>query len=233
MRSLLAALLGLAVPTACAGCGIPDGPLCAGCSLSLVADPGRRDPSPAPPGLPPVHAAAPYRDAVRAVLVAYKERQLVALRRPLGDALAVAVASALDAEARLRPGPVLLVPVPSAPAARRQRGRDHMADLARTAGRRLGVVTVAPVLHHARRTVDQAGLDTAARAANLAGAFAVRRGVPPLRGLPVIVVDDVVTTGATAAEATRALRLAGAHVVAVAAVAATPRRVRYHPGDSL
>jgi predicted amidophosphoribosyltransferase len=76
------------------------------------------------------------------------------------------------------------------------------------------------VLEHRRRVADQAGLSAADRAANLSGALRARYD---LRGLRLIVVDDVMTTGATLAEATRALREAGAKVPAAAVIAATTR----------
>lgn len=76
------------------------------------------------------------------------------------------------------------------------------------------------VLDHRRRVADQAGLSAAERAANLSGALRARFD---LRGLRLIVVDDVMTTGATLAEAARALRSAGAEVPAAAVIAATAR----------
>jgi predicted amidophosphoribosyltransferase len=114
----------------------------------------------------------------------------------------------------------VLVPVPSAPATVRARGHDHALRLAQAAGR-AARLPVAPVLQHRRPVSDQAGLGAAARAANLAGAFGAVGG---LTGRPVIVVDDVVTTGATLLEAARALATAGARVHGLAVVAATPRR---------
>jgi predicted amidophosphoribosyltransferase len=125
---------------------------------------------------------------------------------------------------------VLLVPVPSAPRATRVRGADVVALLATVASRRLRArgrpVRAARLLRQSRRVSDQAGLGARGRAANVAGAFAVRR--PLLRGIPagarVVVVDDVVTTGASAAEAVRVLRGHGVVVLGVAAVAWTPLR---------
>lgn len=87
-------------------------------------------------------------------------------------------------------------------------------------GRPMRVVCLR-ALQHRRRVADQAGLGAADRAANLSGALRSRLD---LRGLHLIVVDDVMTTGATLAEAARALRAAGAHVPAAAVIAATPRR---------
>src|SRR5205823_995665 len=92
----------------------------------------------------------------------------------------------------------------------------------RTMGR---VAVIGPALAHARPVADSAGLTAAERAANLAGALRVRRGFGAgLAGRPVIIVDDVMTTGATVHEAARALRAVGAEVVGAASVAATVRR---------
>jgi len=99
------------------------------------------------------------------------------------------------------------------------------ARLLRASGADVVVVDPAvPRLVHTRRVLDQAGLDRAARAANVRGAFEVRRQRvlpgPPGRRPDLLVVDDVVTTGATLVEAARALRAAGLHVVGAAVVAA-------------
>jgi predicted amidophosphoribosyltransferase len=211
---LLADALDLLLPARCAGCG-RDGPaLCRACTTLLtdaVGHPVR--PTPAPTGLPPCVAAVSYAGPVQPILNAWKEHGLQAARAPLGAALAAAVRAAA-------PAGVLLVPVPTSSRQRRHRGCAPVALLARSAAARLGPdYPTAPLLRVARRVADQSGLDSGRRAANLAGAFTSRRGAGP-----VVVVDDVLTTGATAVEATRALTAGGWQVVAVATVAATVKR---------
>jgi predicted amidophosphoribosyltransferase len=162
----------------------------------------------------PVRAAGWYEHALRTAVLAYKERD----RRDLTVPLAALLRRALADE------PGELVPVPSARSAVRRRGGDHVLRLARVAAREPPpcVRGVRPVLRLARPVADSAGLTVAARRANLAGAMIA--AAPPRPRTPVIVVDDIVTTGATIAEAVRALRVAGWDVRAAAAVAATPRR---------
>jgi predicted amidophosphoribosyltransferase len=110
----------------------------------------------------------------------------------------------------------------------RRRGRDPTLRLAEEAVRvlRAGGTAVFCVraLGHRRRVADQAGLTAADRGANLAKAMRARHD---LRGARVVLVDDVVTSGATLAEAARALRVAGADVPAAAVIAATERRASY------
>jgi predicted amidophosphoribosyltransferase len=150
------------------------------------------------------------------------------------------------------PGEWLVVPVPATRAARHRRGADLMADLARAAvpagfaassrpegplGRRrwpaspAGVGAPGPpprvvtALRHVRRVHDQSDLDADQRATNLAGALAVRRSFAGvIRGRPVVVVDDIVTTGATVSEAARALTAEGARVVGICCLSVTLRR---------
>jgi hypothetical protein len=121
---------------------------------------------------------------------------------------------------------VLLVPVPSARAAVRARGHDPALRITAAAVRELRAgglpARCLDVLVQRRGVADQAGLTAAERLANLAGALSVPRPAA-VRARRLVVVDDVITTGATLAEAARALRAAGAEVLAVAVVAATPR----------
>ncbi|GAA2839562.1 hypothetical protein GCM10010441_74930 [Kitasatospora paracochleata] len=226
-------LLDLLLPARCAGCGSVRGQVCGGCRALLeCAQAGPAGPCPAPPDLPPLHAAAPYADQVRRLLLAHKERGALRLAAPLGAALAAAVRSATGAGA----APLLLVPVPSTRRATRARGHDPMLRLAQAAARELrrtGVATrVAPVLRQTRPVADQAGLSAAERQRNLRGALAVpARLAARLVGHRLILVDDLVTTGASLAEAARALRAAGCPPRAAATVAATARRGRSRPKE--
>ncbi|MFF5790008.1 ComF family protein [Streptomyces sp. NPDC012693] len=213
MRGWWREIAGLVLPVACGGCGRPRTELCASCAAALTgAEPGpcRVRPSPEPAGLPVVHAVAPYADAVRELLLAHKERGALALARPLGGALARAVEAADGGTGGSSPAPLLLVPVPSSRRSVRARGHDPTRRIAlaaaarlRSAGRRARVV---PVLRQRRHVADQAGLGARGRLANLSGALEVVPGGGRLLTTgKVVLVDDLMTTGASLAEAARAL----------------------------
>lgn len=229
----MAAVAGLVVDRGCAGCGTEDVLLCPVCRQALGGPAALTWPDPAPQGLPPPWSVAPYDGVARAVLLAHKEDGRLALARPLGVALARSVAAALDASGvdptATRGREPVLVPVPSQRAAVRGRGHDAMLRTARVAARELRVqgraVALLPVLRPGRRAADQAGLSRSARWTNLAGALEVApAGRALAEGRHVVLLDDLVTTGSTLAEAARALSAVGAAVEAAAVVAATRRR---------
>lgn len=214
----------------CAGCGRPDVGLCPACRADLAAlalpHLGPLAPSPVPPGWPGCHGTVRYEGVSARLATAFKDGD----RRDLVEPLARLLADAIRRDVAVRAGPrrglppVLLVPVPSSPAAVRRRGDRPMLLLARRAARLVGpAVEVAEVLAMARRTADQAGLDRTARLGNLRGALRV---VDPrrVRGRDCLLVDDVLTSGATLSEGRRALLAAGAEGVTMAVAMVTPRR---------
>lgn len=234
VRTIAAATADLVFPDRCPGCGVRAlPPACRTCLEPLAAAAQPRPPDPLPPGLPAPWAVATYAGTVRQLVVAHKERGRLGLAAPLGTALGRAVVAAAAHE-RGDPGVVLLVPVPSSRISVRRRGHDPTLRVARRAACWLHSqhvdARVVPMLEHARAVADQAGLGYGERAVNLAGSL--RAVAPPrrlLRGLQagtgLVVVDDVVTTGATLAEAVRAVRACGVTVTGTAVIAATRRRV--------
>lgn len=233
-RFTVAAALGdLVLPATCAGCRRPGEPWCPGCARTVRDLIGVRwSPTPPPAGLPPTWTAAAYDGPLRHAVVAWKDegrRDLDRVLRPLlREALAAAVAGSTDLGAALRAGvAVPVVPAPSAAHSRRARGEQPLARLVATALSGTRGLRVLPALEHQRRVADQAGLGRGERAANLHGALRVApRYRPRVVGCPCLLVDDVVTTGATLAEAARALRAAGATQLVAVTVAATRRNPR-------
>jgi ComF family protein len=119
--------------------------------------------------------------------------------------------------------PTLLLPVPLGAERQRERGYNQAWELARRLAKQLGVATDPTLLLRIRETPHQLALPPDRRAANVKGAFAVEpRRLAAVRGCSVAVVDDVMTTGATAAEIARVLANAGAAAVDVWVVARTP-----------
>ena len=126
------------------------------------------------------------------------------------------------------PAPTLMLPVPLSAARLRERGCNQAWELVKHLRRQLRCRTDAALLLRVKDTPHQIARPLDERAANVRAAFAVEpRRVPELRGQTVTLVDDVMTTGATAAEISRVLLQAGAAQVHVWVVARTPR-----PGDS-
>lgn len=225
---MLDAWLDLVLGSRCSACEAPGRALCAGCTRLLPVTAAPAWPTPTPPGLVRPWSAGEYAEPLRSLVVDHKDHGRLALARPLGRLLAVAAEAAWSAEdrsaatARLR-----LVPVPSHPSVVRRRGQDPLLRIARHAAaqlRRRGIgASVLPALSVTHRPGDQAGLSAEQRAGNVAGRFRARR-CADTAGPPVLLVDDVITTGATLREAQRALEDAGVVPFAAATVAATRRR---------
>jgi predicted amidophosphoribosyltransferase len=215
-------LLDLVAGWECVACGTPGHMLCDACRGDLRLLGERRDPVPAPQGLPAAFSAGVYDGVLRATILAHKERGVRALTPALGGALAHAVRAAAVSSTPVHRA-ITLVPIPTSRRARAERGQDTVAALTRHCAATLRSAgwdaRVRPALTPARSRIDQAALGRDDRVRNLAGAFRAR----PVPGARIIVVDDVITTGATLADACRALAAVGTPVMATATVAATAR----------
>ena len=197
MRALIDALAVL-FPVDCAGCGAADRSVCEDCRSHLGAPLVRMLDD------LEVRSAAAYEDRVRRLVLAVKEDG----RTDVAGALAAAVRPLLPAEA-------LIVPIPGSADALRRRGYDPVLVLARRLRR-----PVARVLRVSGASVVQKALGERERGENRAGSMVA---TDRLEGRRVVLLDDVVTSGATLRDGARALREAGAEVVAAVTVASTPR----------
>jgi ComF family protein len=201
-------------PIDCAGCGSADRGLCEQCQLEL-------EPAVTPRTLPDgstVFTALRYEGVVRRTLLALKESGRTDLVKPLSHAFGAAIdRAAADRAERGLAGEsrAELLAVPTSRAAWRRRGYDPVALLCKRAG-----YEPAKVLRSSRATLSQKTLGLDDRALNLHESMKSRT---PLRGRSFILVDDIVTTGATFIEAARAVHAAGGEVVGHAALAFTPR----------
>lgn len=219
--------LDLAFPAVCAGCGREGEPLCPACEPALDARltlPGGTPiglPADLPAPLLQLEWCAPFNGPVRAALHALKYSGERRLAMPLGRAVA-------RRWARVGQGAAVIVPVPVHSDRERQRGYDQAALIAEVTARELGIPFVR-ALQRVRSTTAQFELGREQRQANVSGAFAVP-GQSGLRGRSagaasavagrwILLIDDVVTTGATLVACGLALEAAGALGVSAITVA--------------
>ena len=229
MRALpgLRSLLDLILPGECGGCGVPGTQWCARCATELADDPVLLRPR-VDPGVG-VWALGPYSGARRRAVIAAKERGRRDLAAPLGSAVAGALGR-LQQWRELDPpdvAPVVLVPAPTRPRAARARGGDPVTRIAVAA---VGGRRVCPALVMRRAVRDSVGLSADQRRVNLEGGVRLTRSgqvfarhlasePDALHRISVVLLDDVSTTGATAAESVRVLSRVGIRVSAVVVVA--------------
>ncbi|HET7472737.1 MAG TPA: ComF family protein [Candidatus Limnocylindrales bacterium] len=217
--SLPGRLLDLAFPARCPGCGREGEPICAVCLPALDA---RLDlppgipiglPSDIPPPLLQLEWCAAFSGVVRHALHQLKYGGETRLAIPLGHAIA-------RRWRRAGAGGDVIVPVPVHAERRRRRGYDQAELIARVAADDLAL-PYAPILARSRATTAQFDLDRSSRATNVRGAFALR-GAPrgePLKDRWIVLIDDVVTTGATLSACAGPLLEAGALGVSAVTVA--------------
>jgi ComF family protein len=194
----------------CSACGapLPRATATATCSACLHRPPAFASARAAALYLPAATGLNPLASAIQALK--YRGRRNVA------DAL-----SALLADRYPYGTDALLVPIPLHRTRLRARGFNQAALLARGLARRRGLALAPRLLARTRPTVAQAGLAASARRQNLRDAFALRTRAP-LPDRPIVLVDDVLTTGATADACARALVAAGASTVCVYTVGRAP-----------
>jgi ComF family protein len=212
------ALLDVLLPAACPGCGREGAAICSGCRPHLE----RRRDEPAgiplglaaaqPAGLVQLEWCCAYSGPARACLHALKYDGELRLVEPLAEQMAARWQ-------RAGVGGDVLVPVPVHAARLRQRGFDQAELLARAVGRVLNL-PVATALERASKTAPQHALTRTARAANVGAAFIVKAATrSQIAGRWIVLVDDVVTTGATFSGCAHALYEAGASAVSGVALA--------------
>lgn len=211
VREAMLDALAVLLPVACAGCGQPDRALCAACRVQCAAELVGR----ALPDRTPVVSALRYEGAVRRAILAFKEEGRTDVARPLARAVGAAVDAAAEHAGMVGAAGIELCTVPATLAGRRRRGYRPVDLLVRAAGFRTtsAIAIMAP-------TSQQKALGREERDRNLRDSMRARR---PLNGRRFMLVDDIMTTGATLGEAARAVRAGGGEVVVCATLAFTPR----------
>lgn len=238
----MALLLDLLFPPRCVACGEPGAEFCAGCASRVHQPPQprcARCDSPLPAGGPPgarchpcldgayapaldrITVAAVYEEPLRSAVHALKYKQRRRMAVPLADlARAAWQASGLEVD--------IIIPMALHSSRERQRGYNQVELLARRLTRAIGAPTRGGLLIRTRATTSQTRLTWDERRSNVAGAFSLAPGAASaLAGQRVLLLDDIITSGATVNAAASALRAANPTAVYALAVA----RPEAHPAS--
>ncbi|OBF30256.1 phosphoribosyltransferase [Mycobacterium sp. ACS1612] len=207
-------MLDLVLPLECGGCAAPATRWCPACArqFAVSADHPHLITPRVDPGVP-VFSLGRYAGPRRAAIVAVKEHGRADLVRPLAVAVSAAIGNLVGWG--LIGTPLTVVPAPTRRSAARRRGGDPVTRIARAAIAGHAGLRVVAALRMRGLVRDSVGLSGADRQRNVAGRVKLVEAVTGA----VLVVDDIVTTGATAGESVRVLHAAGAHVVGVLAIA--------------
>ena len=204
----------LLFPERCISCGVLGSTLCTKCRRSWSPRIYRTHLTSAKLT---VTSSILYSTVAQRIILAAKESQIKVADRLVADAIEHSITQVLSLD-----WIDTLIPIPSRSSATRLRGRQFVESVTTIAARSSGVAIATPLIH-SRKIRDQSGLSHQQRRNNLDGALVVERRDEPLGR--VLLVDDLITTGATLAEAARALRYAGIEVIgAVTAALAQPVR---------
>jgi len=221
--TMIEALLQKVAPHLCFGCGKMGTPLCDNCKYNITSEPflgcilcGKLSPE----GLCAQHdvpickawVVGERHTVLRRVIDAYKFENVKAASNVLVDLL--------DSRLPLLPADTIIVPIPTAPSHIRQRGYDHIDILARLLAKRRKM----PITHILQRSssATQHRLNKAERQSEASGAFFVSEATGVNPDTPLLLVDDIITTGSTISSAAQVLAAAGAKTIFVATVAYQP-----------
>jgi ComF family protein len=200
-------LLDFLMPATCAGCGDAGGVLCWRCTATIATGDalviGSRG------AIPPTFALGPYEGVLRSAILSLKFRGVRGAGSMIGKWIGQRIFWPLE----------VVVPVPLHPQRQRERGYNQAAIIARGVATASRTRFLANALARRRSTVPQSSLGVSERRENVEGAFGASERIDQVRGRRVLVVDDVVTTGATVAACAAMLRGAGARSVHVACAA--------------
>lgn len=203
----------LLFPSRCYGCSILGPTICSACRSQWHPHYYKTNIGPIS-----VHSSLLYSPTASKIILASKENGL----RGADDLIIQAIIQVLE-RAKIDKQHFRLVPIPSSKNSQRKRGRSFMVDITQQVSVHTGI-PISDCLQISRRIKDQSGLNKLARNSNMQGAFSLKSSA---RG-QLIVVDDVVTTGATLREAARALNSQGIRgltsLSAVTACVAQPLR---------